>query len=120
MIEHHTWITLVSEPDDERISSEILDDIVIVASKLGDVAQFEVSVINGIAMLRGCGAANHSSAHRELLSDLCSRILELAPLSYGLVHFWDDDVSDCFEVWVVRNGALRRELDPFSLAQGAN
>lgn len=119
MIEHHTWITLVSQPDDEPFSAEVLKEIVASASRLGDAAQFKISVLNGLTMLHGCGAGNHPSPDRELLSDFCAHILELAPLSYGLLYFLDDEASDCFEVWVIRNGEIRKENDPFEIAAAA-
>jgi Immunity protein 7 len=117
MIEYHVWLTLLSGSDDEILDSSSLSDIREAAANFGDPTKIDVSLINGMAMLRGCGAANHALPDIDELLKFCKKVVQLAPASYGLVYLWDDEASNSFEVWVIGNGDIRTEHDPFSLAQ---
>jgi hypothetical protein len=119
VFEYHGWATLRDSLD--AFSSGTADDLSesaydAVAKELADVRNglqtADLRIVNGSAHLWIAGLRNH---RQDSVIAAFRRIAQAAPLSYGLLHVYDDeargDDENRWVAWVMKRGTVVREPD---------
>jgi hypothetical protein len=119
MFEYHGWLVVQTSAYDEEVAD--LDQAK--ARVEYEIANLEQGTgltnlqwVNGQAQLHIAGFKNHRGAHGDLVIDTFTRIGEIAPGSYGLLYFRDDEQpgrENEFQVLAMRKGTISEQSDPF-------
>ncbi|MDL4820783.1 Imm7 family immunity protein [Actinomadura opuntiae] len=120
MFEYHGWVTIQSsagdEDDEDVVGAHNTVSAVVRESGLG-TGSVELRMVNGMSQLRVSGFANHRAGEGQEIIELFGRIGKLAPGSYGLLYFRDDEDRDGkaneFQVLVMKRGTVSQNSDPF-------
>ncbi|MFD8492543.1 Imm7 family immunity protein [Amycolatopsis sp. NPDC059657] len=97
MYEYHGWVTLQatsSGDDDPSLLERIVERVHRAVRDFGELDVVDLQWINGVPQLHLGGLAKHGATFGPDLLDLYTRVGELAPGSYGLLHVWDDQDED--------------------------
>ncbi len=127
LFEFHGWasVWVSSNPDD--IDTQTDADVKAVLDVLRErIRKIEASNVvhdlryqNGLPFLWTSGFTNHRDSRIDDLFALFTLIAEVAPGSYGLLHYRDDEdrdgkgIANDFRVLVLKKGSLTDERDPF-------
>jgi hypothetical protein len=121
MFEFHGWANLKESPRDvdEGHLPVIVDEVRSeIESCRGSWGCFDLIVANGAYHVIASGYTNHRGAVADKLFALFRRIAAVAPGSYGLVHYLDDEDPDPglrgqFRILVLSRGGLRTVTDSY-------
>ncbi|WP_017622516.1 Imm7 family immunity protein [Nocardiopsis chromatogenes] len=114
MFEFHGWLAIKGPdtPDDEP-DPEVLHRLVESAS--GGSSLIDLRWINGELFLHVGGLLNRRSSEADEVFDLVEHIGSIAPGSYGLLYYHDDEMArddgNAFHVLAVRRGQVTEESD---------
>ncbi|MDA2808971.1 Imm7 family immunity protein [Nocardiopsis suaedae] len=115
MFEFHGWIA-IQGPDEERADGPDGERLRrLVASASGGSSLVDLRWINGQPFLHVGGLLNRRSTEADEVFDLFERVGSVAPGSYGLLYYHDDEENgeegNTFHVLAMRRGRLTRESD---------
>jgi len=124
MYEYHGWVTLLLADNDEdweteqAILGQVATSIQVKAKELdlrSPILEIKRANIHTFLAIAGC--RNHSAVERQNLAALFEYIGEVAPLSYGLLYTWDDELKEedgnKFKVMRMVRGKIDHLDDPF-------
>jgi hypothetical protein len=117
MYEYHGWVSL-------RATAEAIDDepelrlaeIRRLVDEMGPYGLMDLRPLNGHYVVHMGGMPNHRGGRGPALIDLLTKIGQLAPGSYGLLHVWDDEHPEQmneFRVFRLIRGVVTEHADPF-------
>jgi Immunity protein 7 len=121
MFEYHGWVTISDTPGDgDELRLQQAVDLVqrTLAALAGGYGLADLRWENGRPMLHVAGSPNHAGRHREELGELMASVGRVAPGSYGLLYFHDDEDPDperrnAFRVLRLARGRVSEHPDPF-------
>ncbi|MEC3981425.1 immunity 7 family protein [Amycolatopsis sp. H20-H5] len=93
MFEYHGWVTIgdsATGDDDAALLERLVDRVGRAIRDFADFDLLDLRWVNGVPVLHLGGLDKHGSTVGPELIDLFTRVGELAPGSYGLLHVWDD------------------------------
>lgn len=117
MFEYHGWVTIqaTSTGEDEcALLERIVERVRRAVRDFGDLELADLRWVNGVPLLHLGGMDKHGATMAPELLDLFTRVGELAPGSYGLLHVWDDqDVErdNDFRVYRMVRGQVSEHAD---------
>ncbi|MBO0853077.1 MAG: hypothetical protein J2P18_04845 [Nocardia sp.] len=118
MFEYHGWITVQGSAGEDTgaDSKRILhtaESMVLILDKLPGLA--DVRKINGTLQAHFGGCSNQRRGQGQLVVDIFIKVGEVAPGSYGVLHFRDDadttGRTNQFQVLVMRRGLVTAHHD---------
>ncbi|MFJ6573424.1 Imm7 family immunity protein [Streptomyces sp. NPDC091292] len=95
MFEYHGWITVretAANDDDETRLRQIVDELRRYIAQMGSPYLLDLRWMNGAPFIHLGGSSNHRSSPDVV--ELFERVAVVAPGSYGLLHFHDDEEPD--------------------------
>jgi len=90
VLEYHGWVTLQATDDETSLLERIVERVHRAVRDFGEIDLVDLRWVNGVPMLHLGGMDKHGATMAPELLELFTRIGELAPGSYGLLHVWDD------------------------------
>ncbi|MFI7531288.1 Imm7 family immunity protein [Nocardia salmonicida] len=115
MFEYHGWVSLrahASAADDE--SSLRLDEIRALMEEFSDYGLMDLRALNGEYYIHLAGCPNRSGTWSSGITDLFTRIGQLARGSYGLLYVYDDEdtaYAAGFRVFRMARGLVTVQAD---------
>ncbi|MET7990666.1 immunity 7 family protein [Amycolatopsis sp. NPDC005232] len=97
MYEYHGWVTIAattSGDDDAALLERLVDRVHRAVRDAGTLDLVDLRWSAGMPMLHLGGLDKHGGAIAPELLETFTRVGELAPGSYGLLHVWDDQDPD--------------------------
>ncbi len=121
MFEYHGWLVLRAAPHDTgtedadvRAAAEAVQQLI---TRLDGVPGLrDLRRVNGSPQFHFGGYTNHRPPEFEDLLDGIRGLAARAPGTYGLVHYWDDEVpahDNELRVLVVKRGTITEHDDPY-------
>jgi hypothetical protein len=120
MFQYHGWVTLHGSPGDEELADQraayerVHNEV---ASLKDGGTLVDLRWINGMPQLHVFGFLNHRAREGQEILDTFARIGRVAPGSYGLLYFRDDEdprgLRNEFQVLVMRRGQVTQHPDTF-------
>ncbi|KFU81046.1 immunity 7 family protein [Amycolatopsis lurida] len=117
MFEYHGWVTIQASPsgdDDAALLERIVERVHRAVRDFGDADLLDLRWASGVPVLHLGGMDKHGTAIAPELVDLFTRVGDLAPGSYGLLHVWDDqdpDHDNEFKVYRMARGLVTERGD---------
>jgi hypothetical protein len=121
MFEYHGWVNVSTDPaeDDEDALDAVAEQVTQRAAEVDDdTGLVDARWINGTFQVHIAGLPNHRSSADDVV-DLFRWIGSVAPGSYGLLYYWDDedprgaDHRNQFEVLVMTRGKVAEHPDGY-------
>ena len=118
MFEYHGWVTIqatASGDDDAALLERLVDRVHRAIRDARDFDLVDLRWSAGMPMLHLGGFDKHGGRLGPELLDLFTRVGELAPGSYGLLHTWDDQDTENdnnFRVYRMARGQVTEREDP--------
>ncbi|MFB8004370.1 Imm7 family immunity protein [Nocardia sp. NPDC056000] len=119
MFEYHGWVTVQSsagdETDREREAARVAA-ATLLRGLQGVPGLADIRTVNGANQVHIGGLANHRGGQGDEVLEVFCGIGRVAPGSYGVLYFWDDEDSagrDEFQVVVMRRGEVSVESDGY-------
>ena len=114
MFEYHGWVTIQATDDETALVERIVERVRRAVRDFGDLDLVDLRWVNGVPTLHLGGLDKHGATMAPDLLDLFTRIGELAPGSYGLLHVWDDqdlEHDNEFRVHRMARGQVTEQAD---------
>jgi hypothetical protein len=114
VFEYHGWVTIQATDDETALVERIVERVRRAVRDFGDLDLVDLRWVNGVPILHLGGLAKHGATMAPDLLDLFTRIGELAPGSYGLLHVWDDqdlEHDNEFRVHRMARGQVTEQAD---------
>ena len=118
MFEYHGWVTIqetTSGDDDAALLERLVDRVHRAIRDARDFDLVDLRWSAGIPMLHLGGFDKHGGLLAPELIELFTRVGELAPGSYGLLHVFDDQDTERdndFRVFRMARGLVTELTDP--------
>jgi hypothetical protein len=93
VLEYHGWVTIQATATgyhEPALLDRIVERVRRAVRDFAGLDLVDLRWVNGLPVLHFGGADKHGATMAPELLDLFTRIGELAPGSYGLLHVWDD------------------------------
>jgi hypothetical protein len=90
VFEYHGWVTIQANDDETSLLERLVERVHRAVRDFGEIDLVDLRWVNGVPVLHLGGLDKHGATMAPDLLDLYTRIGELAPGSYGLLHVWDD------------------------------
>jgi hypothetical protein len=90
VFEYHGWVTIQATDDETSLLERIVERVHRAVRDFGEIDLVDLRWVNGVPVLHLGGLDKHGATMAPDLLDLFTRVGELAPGSYGLLHVWDD------------------------------
>ena len=119
MIEYHGWVSICLSIDGENEDKMdmILSEIESIFEKETTLNEFyPLLSLNYSNMLYFGGAHNHGGGQLEKVLSLYSKVGDMAPGSFGILYYWDNEDkvhSNEFVVYRMAQGKVKKLSDPF-------
>jgi hypothetical protein len=126
MFEIHGWVVIREAFNESGESDDALSFAISKIQRELDKMDFgsfsgQLTNQNGAHNLTLSGLFNRPASRWEAIKALLATIVKVAPGSYGLVHFFDDEVSGndagLFKVYVIKKGNIElfteKNLSPY-------
>jgi hypothetical protein len=119
VFEYHGWVTIqaTATGDSEfALLERIVERVRRAVRDFGDLDLVDLRWVNGVPVLHLGGMDKHGATIAPDLLDLFTRVGELAPGSYGLLHVWDDqdiEHDNDFRVHRMARGQVSERADAF-------
>jgi hypothetical protein len=119
VFEYHGWVTIqatAAGDDESALLDRMVDRVRRAVRDFGGLDLVDLRCVNGVPMLHIGGMDKHGATMAPDLLDLFTRIGELAPGSYGLLHVWDDQElvhDNVFRVHRMARGQVSECADAF-------
>ncbi|ONF62770.1 immunity 7 family protein [Amycolatopsis keratiniphila] len=117
MFEYHGWVTIQASPsgdDDAALLERIVERVHRAVRDFDDGDLLDLRWAAGVPVLHLGGMDKHGTAIAPELVDLFTRVGDLAPGSYGLLHVWDDqdpEHDNEFKVYRMARGLVTERGD---------
>ncbi|MFC3453222.1 immunity 7 family protein [Amycolatopsis speibonae] len=117
MFEYHGWVTIQASPsgdDDAALLERIVERVHRAVRDFDDGDLVDLRWAAGAPVLHLGGMDKHGTTIAPELVDLFTRVGDLAPGSYGLLHVWDDqdpEHDNEFKVYRMARGLVTEHRD---------